>query len=160
MHALKFCLLAPLVLLQACSDLAGVSSAKATDADILGSNPELNDTGVSQCLNATGILWNCDSTVSAGQDGNTGRDYHEIDNTDGKLGFSFVKLDLNGEPLPNQDADSITGQWDCVEDQTTGLVWEVKSAKSDYRHAHGTYSWYHPNTAINQGNAGIDSNGT
>ncbi|GLS25126.1 DUF1566 domain-containing protein [Marinibactrum halimedae] len=53
----------------------------------------------------------------------------------------YQKWSLEGEPLANW-----SGPWACVEDQTTGLLWEVKTDAENIRHGDWTYSWY-SNTA-------------
>ncbi|MBT9487900.1 MAG: DUF1566 domain-containing protein [Rubrivivax sp.] len=74
----------------------------------------LNDTGSSQCLDASGALVACTAaTALAGQDGSTGRDTTAVSNggSDGRLGFAF------------------TASGGCVTDHVTGLVWD-SSAES------------------------------
>lgn len=69
----------------------------------------LNDTGSSQCLDASGAWVACTAaTALAGQDGSTGRDNTAVTNggSDGRLGFAF----------------SASGG--CVTDRVTGLVWD------------------------------------
>jgi len=78
----------------------------------------LNDTGASMCLDAAG-----GSTCSNHQDALVGRDVTHPDPTDGRLGFSFQKLDAQGGKLPATAAD-----WACVHDRVTGLMWEMKTA--------------------------------
>lgn len=69
----------------------------------------LNDTGITQCLDAAGALVACSATGAlAGQDGATGRDAQALTNSgaDGRVGFSF------------------TADGGCVTDNVTGLVWD------------------------------------
>ncbi len=46
-------------------------------------------------------------------------------------GFDFTKLGVNGTALSIQNATWATGstgtKWSCVLDNTTGLVWEIKT---------------------------------
>ncbi len=64
----------------------------------------------------------------------------------------YVKVDVNGDK--------------AVKDNTTGLMWEVKSAKDRYadyanpNDADNTYMWHDPNSATNGGHPGYDRNGT
>lgn len=69
----------------------------------------LNDTGITQCLDATDALVACSAAGAlAGQDGGTGRDALALTSgaTDGRVGFAFAAA--NG----------------CVTDNVTGLVWD------------------------------------
>lgn len=94
----------------------------------------LNDTGItaSQCYQAgSDELVACNSTgaiaLSNAQDGMVGRDANEVSNNpaNGKLGFSFAAV-----------AD------DCVQDNVTGLIWEVKTTDYGLRDWNKTYTNY------------------
>lgn len=76
----------------------------------------LNDTGVTQCLNSANALVACSATDLAGQDGATGRDASALtnDSSDGRVGFSFAAA----------------GGGACVQDQVTGLYWDMTSASA------------------------------
>ncbi len=66
----------------------------------------------------------------------------------------YVKIDhANGELH-----ESIS-KWDCVEDKSTGLIWEKKTQGRGLRDAANFYSWYDPNTVSNGGNVGAPDNG-
>lgn len=69
----------------------------------------LNDTGITQCLDATGALVACSATTLAGQDGANGRDANALTAlaTDGRVGFAYRALAAG-----------------CVEDRVTGLTWD------------------------------------
>jgi hypothetical protein len=95
---------------------------------------KLNDTGItaSQCYQAgSNTLVACNSAgalaLSNAQDGMTGRDANPAGNsgTDGKLGFSFA---------------AVAGG--CVQDNITGLMWEVKTADGGLRDWNKTYTNY------------------
>lgn len=80
----------------------------------------LNDTGVTVAGNTTvGTLADCSGTA---QDCHVGRDNTTNDDADGKAGFSFTKLDKAGNPLAND-----AGEWACIKDNVTGLIWETKT---------------------------------
>lgn len=90
----------------------------------------LNDTGMVQCVDATGqFTSNC---VATGQDGETGRDVTASNALDGDLGFSYAKVCNNGQLAgtgtcpanPKQGTSPTT--WGCTLDQVTGLLWELK----------------------------------
>lgn len=73
----------------------------------------LNDTGVRSRIAGAG----------PGQDADHGRDA-EL----GRPGFSFTKIDSDGNPVaPNAPP----GSWRCVRDNVTGLTWEAKSRNLD-----------------------------
>lgn len=95
--------------------------------------------------------------VPAGQDAVYGRDALAASNQltkigGGDAGFDFTKLDANGDEL----AAGAT-EWDCVRDNVTGLVWEMKTT-TGLRSANNTYTWYQ--TSNNNGNAGTPGNTT
>lgn len=123
--------------------------------------PKMNDTGITLCgdyafdggsgshdNNITcGSSDNDGDNVPSGQDSSYGRDVSHNDDGDGVAGFSFTKLDSDGQALPYE-----AEEWSCVQDNTTGLIWEVKSpAGSDsLRDASFKYTWYNT-TGINDG---------
>lgn len=73
--------------------------------------------------------------------------------------FDFTKLDADGQPLSNQDAIYTIESWDCVRDDATGLMWEVKTAAGGLRDQGNTYSWYNPDADENAGSAGTQDGG-
>jgi len=128
----------------------------------------LNDTGVTWCANSdtnrlacreegnmTGSGEEGGTLTHKGQDGEYGRDIAAVSKAgSGRAGFDFVKLDAEGRVLPDQSipwADE--GQWHCVKDNVTKLIWEVKTgavlhAKEDL------FTWYLDDPALNGGDAG------
>jgi len=114
-----------------------------------GSNIHNNDL---DCSNATDIDGD---PIPNGQDADYGRAVSANDNSDGSNGFSFTKLDANGDPLP-QSASS----WSCVKDNVTQLIWEVKEDCKDLncdltRQSSDKYSWYSTNASTNGGAPGF-----
>ncbi len=86
----------------------------------------LNDTGIDFGADVnTGNNTDCTGTEIAAQDCAHGldADSNQNSNDDGRLGFSFTKLDSTGNPLPDN-----ASTWSCVKDNRTGLIWEVKTA--------------------------------
>ncbi|KDM92686.1 DUF1566 domain-containing protein [Photobacterium galatheae] len=76
---------------------------------------QLNDTGMVQHLNlSTGALSNQPDPGAPDQDASFG-----LDVTDG--GFQLTKLDAKGQALPENSKT-----WQCVKDERTGLIWEIK----------------------------------
>ncbi|MDO8329638.1 MAG: DUF1566 domain-containing protein [Fluviicoccus sp.] len=127
--------------------LAKVAAASASRADSYA----YNDTGVAYCANQTDYTRDCSPAAlgelqGLGQDGETGADAA----VPGKTAFSFTKIDVQGNPLPD-DAPS----WNCVRDNTTGLLWEHKTGKG--LHSFGIFSWYNPDAATNGGSPGFQN---
>ncbi|WP_022952077.1 Ig-like domain-containing protein [Leucothrix mucor] len=128
---------------------------------------QLNDTGAVTCADFPVVGHdNADLTTCSGvdaegdpippkQDATNGRDVTHADDSDGHAGFSFTKLDADGQPLA---AEATT--WSCVKDNVTGLIWESKVGLSEGIRAaglHGAddqYTWYDSNTSTNGGDAG------
>ena len=114
-----------------------------------------------QRLNDTGITWggsyeknedSCTSDIDASQDCDQGRDATHNDDSDGHAGFSFTKLDADGNALAIQNRDWSTDspgtessgtKWSCVRDNVTGLTWEIKNTESDgnIHHKDNRYKW-------------------
>ena len=79
-----------------------------------------------------------------GQDGHRGKDIiakHGLTRKagSGAVGFDFTRLDLNGAEL---DDDALP--WNCVRDNITGLVWQVKSPSEalDLQSAGQRFTWF------------------
>lgn len=153
---------------------AAVASAGCNTTDAPGPITQdvqtyaMNDTGVTQ-FSASPAQFS--STVLAaptlitspiadhpGQDANNGRDADPKtnDNSDGRAGFSFTKLDDNGKPLADQTVSYASQAWNCVKDNVTGLTWEVKTPTQGPRYKANKYTWYDPNPATNGGGAGTE----
>lgn len=60
--------------------------------------------------------------------------------------LSFTKIDAGGKTLPN-DASS----WSCVRDNSTGLLWEVKTSDMGLHSKWHTYTWFYPDELQNGG---------
>ena len=104
----------------------------ATDDLIVTINPKdlgfLHDTGVTECYNNSAVI-PCGNTDFPEQDGDSGRDTVAIDKSgSGQRGFDFTKFDIFGDELPN---DALV--FNCVRDNFTGLVWEVKQPSANPR---------------------------
>jgi len=123
----------------------------------------LNDTGVTRCATATTNDLACNDAAAGtdqypGQDAERGRDVTESDAADGHAGFSFVKLDASGVPLPDQSAAFATTPWSCVLDRTTQLTWEVRPDDGGLRDKDWRYSWY-DSTGVGGGHGRGRANG-
>ncbi len=145
------------------TDSDGASSTDTVDVVV---NPVrlLNDTGITECGdyafdNAGHISSNsedCNDTaddendpIPRGQDGHVGRDFTDNDDTDGYAGFSFTKISSTGMALAANAAE-----WNCVKDNVTGLIWEVKTDDGGLQDKDNAYVWYEPDNAKNGGFAG------
>ena len=132
------------------------SPAMATGTITNDDTRPLNDTGIVTCAGPSSNVLPCPYTHASrdypGQDGDYGRDFTVNDDTDGHAGFSFTKLDSSGSVLP-----ASATSWSCVQDNVTGLVWEVKSS-GGLRGYNQRYSWYN-STGVNDGGDPGTSNG-
>jgi Protein of unknown function (DUF1566) len=147
----------------------------------------MNDTGIDWCSeNITTLnVWANDKLCSAltwaqrlwgeHQDAYSGRDAAAKAGTltkigSGMAGFDFTRIGAIGKSLKIQNGTwSDTGteaagtKWDCVRDNNTGLMWEVKrnelvNGVKHLRHKDNTYGWYNPDSATNGGAAGYPNN--
>jgi len=139
------------------------------DDDGPGSYAALNDTAVQVCANDVSATAGCPQNGFPGQDGEFGRDADPATNGngDGLAGFSFTKLDANGNALVNQGGSYFTNPWSCAVDEVTGLVWEVKSLfindpieDNDLHSARWTYTWYNSTGLSDGGDAGTENGGS
>lgn len=164
-RSLQILLPAILVLITACSDGTNeempLTGAPGTVPPDIAQAVVINDSGIDQCLDSTGALVDCASSdLPFGQDGETGRDSKLPTPFDGKLGFRFVKLDAQGKVL-NQAISYQESPWSCIRDETTGYMWEVKTADQSLRDYRWTYTWYDSRPLGNIGDPGdINSGGS
>jgi hypothetical protein len=116
------------------SKAVSVSDATVSGTNFTATGQQLNDTGItaSQCFQAgSDDFVDCGSAgaiaLNNTQDGMVGRDANVAtnNNADGKLGFSF---------------SAVPGG--CVQDNVTGLMWEVKTADGGLRDWSKTYTNY------------------
>jgi hypothetical protein len=118
-----------------------------------------NDTGQTGCVDMDGNPVACNAPDFPFQDGRFGRDVAAaagvLTRTGGGVGgFDFTKIANDGSELP-PDAllGNGPGDWACTRDNTTGLVWEIKTASGD-RSGSYTYHWYDSNPDTNGGFSG------
>jgi len=111
----------------------------------------LNDTGITGCASDAQNNLTCPQAGFPSQDAETGRDAQVglSKAGGGSAGFDFTKLDSSGNPLP---ADAAS--WDCVRDNVTGLIWEIKTDDGGLRDKDWYYTWYNSDPATNGGDAG------
>jgi len=116
----------------------------------------INDTGADKCTSFDQQMIDCPVAGYPDQDGQFGRDKRFPYPGDGHAGFSFTKLDANGDPLAADAPD-----WRCIRDNVTDLIWEKKTeAGSDLQFVGSTYSWYNPDPTQNGGHAGTAGGGS
>lgn len=119
-------------------------------------SPQLNDTGIDWGGNYPGgNNTTCTGETIAAQDCSHGRDVTHSNGSDGHAGFSFTKLDANGDALP-----ASASEWVCVRDEVTGLTWEVKTDDNGLRDADNTYSWHNPDSNTSGGGLGPQNGGS
>jgi hypothetical protein len=118
------------------------------------STSKLNDTGITTCSNETQNNLPCPVSDFPNQDAQSGRDATNNDDSDGHAGFSFTKINSTGASLP-----ASATSWNCVKDNVTGLIWEVKTTDGGLHDKTNTYSWYEPDKTKNGGGAGTQNGG-
>lgn len=120
----------------------------------------LNDTGIGFGGSyPSGNNADCSGDVVAQQDCSHGRDVTNNDPSDGGKGFSFTKIANDGSALPaSATLGTNPADWACTYDNTTGLMWEVKTTSGLRSQSH-SYTWY--DSVHNYGgNPGTASGGT
>ncbi len=127
----------------------------------------LNDTGFTTCADAAGALVSCTAASAVpGQDARYGRDAAAGTSAltkvgGGANGFDFTKISNAGAVLPaTAPLGTAAGEWGCTYDNTTGLMWEVKTASGGLRHLNHSYTWYNSNAATNGGILGVANGGS
>lgn len=119
---------------------------------------KLNDTGITTCSDDDTKGLDCPVAGYEGQDAEYGRDAQDAAGTLTKIGagsggFDFTKLDASGNALA-----ASASEWSCVQDNVTGLVWEVKTDDRGLRDGDWNYTWYN-STGVNDGGAPGTPNG-
>lgn len=112
------------------------------------STGRLNDTGMIWGANyPSGVATGCVGETIQAQDCSHGRDVDFNDDRDGSAGFSFTKLNEEGQPLSLE-----ASAWSCIQDNVTGLIWETKQGGNGIPGDEGlhdsddTYTWFNENT--------------
>jgi hypothetical protein len=131
------------------------NAAASDSVAITAVTGKLNDTGITRCSNGAKNGLICSSIGYPGQDAQTGQDATNNNNADGHAGFSFTKISGAGKILP-ANATS----WNCVQDNVTGLMWEIKTNDNGLHDKDWIYTWYEPNNSKNGDNAGYQNSPT
>ncbi|MGH8427409.1 MAG: Calx-beta domain-containing protein [Gammaproteobacteria bacterium] len=157
--------------LQLSNPSGNLALGQGTAAAVLRYYPEpLNDTGVTGCATTTnGGPSNPDTCPQSDfpqQDADIGRDPAGIAGTlakvgSGIFGYDFTLLGNDGKPLFNQSANYAVEPWACVQDNWTGLVWEVPTpvVTAGIFDSGYFYTWYDPNASSNGGSSGKANGG-
>ncbi|HEY6529629.1 MAG TPA: DUF1566 domain-containing protein [Cellvibrionaceae bacterium] len=125
-------------------------------------NGQLNDTGSMLCTSTDQVQQTCPQQNLPGQDAQSGRDAKVASLKKlggGVAGFDWTKLDKTGKPLLKQDlawadegSESAASRWSCVQDNVTGLIWEIKETDPNHPRYFGhTYSWWMASEQLNGG---------
>lgn len=99
----------------------------------------LNDTGIVHCSDTENPHTHCGLSAYPGQDAEFGRDVLYNQKDDGKAGFSFTKLDHQGQAL-----DGSAPEWSCIKDNVTGLIWENKTTDGGLHDHDKLYTHFSP----------------
>lgn len=86
----------------------------------------LNDTGATTFFDGNSYSALSESSDYPGQDASYGRDAVENAQFDGHFGFSLTKLDISGNALASNAQN-----FECIQDNQTGLIWEKKQEAQD-----------------------------
>jgi len=124
-------------------------------------NTKVNGTGITWGANyPTGNNVDCTGEAIEQQDCSLGREQTHNDDSDGRAGFSYTKINNDGTVI-----DSTEIEWDCVQDNVTGLMWEVKNGGNDIigdegiTDADDRFSWYNNDASSNGGDVGFEDSG-
>ncbi|MCG8382622.1 MAG: DUF5011 domain-containing protein [Gammaproteobacteria bacterium] len=145
------------------TDSAG-NSDSITRTVYVDKQTQLNDTGMSWGGNyPKGNNADCSGQTVSAQDCSHGRDAEAAASTltkegGGVAGFDFTKLDANGNPLADQNANYSTTPWSCVKDNHTGLIWEIKTNTVSLHNKDDKFNWYNTDSTSNGGISGHENN--
>jgi len=136
-------------------DASGNTVADSGDRLSIPRAQALNDTGITRCATKGEVDKRCPLGNYPGQDGDWGRDVTQNKKTNGHAGFSFTKISASGQALP-----ASATAWDCVRDNVTGLMWEMKTDDGGLHDKDWRYTWYEPVASKNGGAAGTRNGGS
>jgi len=134
---------------------AGTLATSTTITAIPNRTYTLNDTGITTCADRYNNNLPCPVAGYPNQDAESGRDVSQNDDSNGHAGFDFTKISNTGAALAANAAN-----WNCVKDNVTGLIWEVKTDDNGLHDKDWTYSWYEPDNSNNGGFAGYQNGGS
>jgi len=136
-----------------------------TPTPVVTPSAPLNDTGIDWFADAITNFLAAEPVSYPGQDASYGRDAAATAGTlvktgGGVAGFDFTKLDDSGTALADQSVAYAATPWACVEDNVTGLIWEIKSDDGGLHDKDWTYTWYNSSATTNGGSAGTANGGS
>jgi len=109
-------------------------------------------------LNDTGI--DLSPTNAVEEDAVFGFDATDADSTDGQRGFKFTKYASYPDVTVAAATEYATTAWNCVKDERTGLLWEVKqdtSVTENPRRGNRKFYWYFDNIFSNAQQSGLSN---
>lgn len=139
----------------------GVSDSAADTVSVMvgpipATNIKVNGTGITWGANfPSGNNPTCTGEAIDQQDCFSGREITHNDDSDGRAGFTFTKVDEQGIELDGSATD-----WQCVQDNVTGLMWEIKTGGNDIigdegiNDADDRHTWYNSDPDSNGGGSG------
>ncbi|MBL0231363.1 MAG: DUF1566 domain-containing protein [Moraxellaceae bacterium] len=124
----------------------------------------MNDTGIIRCANDSNWFNDCSQTnllsfIGLNQDAEVGRDYLAVSTQISKVGAGSAGFDFSKINTAGQKMTSNAPTWACVQDNTTGLMWEAKTTDGGIHDTSKTYAWYSTNYLSNGGDIGEAKNG-
>lgn len=151
-------------LLIACNDNSEKPDETTVGEEVIEKKLYLNDTGLvgyTQTFTERATtdplsepLITTPDATAPNQDADLGKDRETgVTDLDGNNGFTFTRLDENGNTYTTQPESYAATPWSCVKDETTGLIWEVKTI-SGLQAGYNTYTWYNSDSLSNGGDAG------
>jgi len=129
-----------LAFIVACND-GDMSSQQSTSKPL----PKLNNTGITwRGLIPKGTDEECTPVKPFAQ-----QDCDTSNKALPNAGFHYMKVDTNGNELPSNSKD-----WNCVVDEVSGFMWEVKSDSEGLHNSNDKFTWYNSNKKTNGGKIG------
>ena len=124
----------------------------------------MNDTGIIRCANDSNWFNDCSQTnllsfIGLNQDAEVGRDYLAVSTQISKVGAGSAGFDFSKINTAGQKMTSNAPTWACVQDNTTGLMWEAKTTDGGTHEATKTYAWYSTNYLTNGSDIGESKSG-
>ncbi len=136
-------------------------SATPNVVKLLKGTQPLNDTGITFSGSSySGNSSDCTSDISALQDCDLGRDVlvQQADKVGGgRAGFDFTRINYDGSEYSGS-GDYLIEPWGCVQDNLTGLIWEVKTDDSGLHDKDDRYQWTNSDPMTNGGYLGSVDN--
>lgn len=114
----------------------------------------LQDTTLESCISVAGAWVECPAEALSGQDAQYGRTAGALAGTLDKTGSGVAAMDFTPVDADGEEVDAVSAA-DCLLDNHTGLMWELKNPDDLVRTAGNRYSWYNADGTVNGGQAGL-----